>query len=321
MFMQNNPLEYNLFAQKIEKPFDPKNFQLIPEVQKARQENAADNQELANTQFVPIKFYTSVSASAKIIYEARKQEVEAQFYKFFGDNSEAICDTLEKQVLHRRQSSNKEITAINPDILVDLGGGFGISGLDYISRNDQAISIVVDQKSMCDQAYRITTDLFIPYCKRVDFIKADVKDGDKIFHDLVWYIKKHTPHDYEGGVYGWEPFWPGNGIKTICFNNQGLLRYIAKKDQPKFFAQISRVAKRLTENGFEVSWVFVDTELAPKNDSQIRDVASVSNVSKFTNIDTISNLPESILDLQKSFIDNGWTIIKYKGSAIVAKII
>jgi hypothetical protein len=221
MNLNSNHSEYNLFPQKMEKPFDPKNFQVIPEIHKARKETT-DNQDLANTQFVPIKFYTSVSESARIIYEARKDEVEDQFYKFFGDNSEAICETLERQVLHRRESSNKEIMAIKPDILVDLGGGFGISGLDYIAHNAQAISIVVDQKSMCDQAQRITNEIFRQCYKRVGFIEADVKDGDKIFHDLVWYIKKHTPHDCEGGTYGWEPFWPKNGIKTICFNNRPL---------------------------------------------------------------------------------------------------
>jgi hypothetical protein len=247
--------------------------------------------------------------------------VDSQFAKFFGENSEAICATLEKQVLHRRESSNKEIMYINPDILVDLGGGFGIAGLDYIRHNPQAISIVVDQQSMCVKAQRITNELFGQYYNRVEFIDADVKDGGKIFRDLVWYIKKHTPHDCEGGKYGWEPFWSTNGIKTICFNNQGLLRYIDKKDQPKFFAQISRVAKRLTEIGMEVSWVFVDTELAPKNDQLMKDVASVSNVSKLTNIDTMSNLPESIEELQNIFISNGWTIIKHEGSAIVAKMI
>jgi hypothetical protein len=319
MSIHNNHSEYNLFPQKIETHFDPKNFQVIPKIQKAKQE-IIDNQELANTQFVPIKFYTSVSESAKVIYEVNKDFIDRQFERFSGDQLR-FSESLARTVTERRVNSNKEIRAINPDILVDLGGGFGISGLDYISHNDQAISIIVDQKSMCDQAQRITTDLFTSYRKRVDFIEADVKDGDKIFQDLVWYIKKHTPHDCEGGAYGWEPFWPKNGIKTICFNNQGLLRYIDKKEQPKFFAQISRVAKRLTENELEVSWVFVDTELSPKNDPQMRDVASVSNVSKFTNIDTMSNLPKSILDLQKSFIGNGWTIIKYEGSAIVVKMI
>jgi hypothetical protein len=42
-------------------------------------------------------------------------------------------------------------------------------------------------------------------------------------------------------------------------------------------------------------------------------------ISKLTGIKTMSNLPNSITEIQKYFIENGWYIVEKENAAIVAK--
>jgi hypothetical protein len=257
--------------------------------------------ELENTQYVPIKFYTHVSQSALTIYESYQVEIDDQFKRFFGHTDPQKLDGLQNQVTQRRLSSTDCIKELSPDLLIDLGGGFGILSHDYLEYNSFAHSIVIDHKIMCKKAQEISIELFAQHTTRLQFVACDVSNSAVIWNFLKTYLDKN------------------NNIKSVCFNNQGLFRYIAKHMQGKFFAEISTLAKKLTELGIQVHWVFVDTELAPMRDKTMAEVSGISNVSKLTNIDTMGNLPSNFNELQSYFIENLWTITKLEGAGIVAE--
>jgi|GEM_PF-6790269 len=96
---------------------------------------------------------------------------------------------------------------------------------------------------------------------------------------------------------------------SVCFNAQGLLKYIDNHYQAKFLSSIIHIASLLKGRGINVTWVFVDTELAPTSSNSIVDVSQTFNISKLTNLPFVSNLPELINELQRYFVHNNWSIV------------
>ena len=81
-------------------------------------------QAVQDTQYLPIQGYVkSGSHSSSIIYEKYKNEIDLKLNVFF-DGNEEFKENIVKQVSLRRQNSFNEVIKLNPDILIDLGGGF-----------------------------------------------------------------------------------------------------------------------------------------------------------------------------------------------------
>ena len=259
-------------------------------------ENKPDLIGIQNTQYVPIKFYSeNKSRAGKLIYQNQKDKIDYFNSAFFSSNQREISKIREK-IIGRRNASFKTVLRLNPDILIDLGGGCGILSHDYLETNNFARSLVVDFRENCLEGVEICKTLFKKNLGKISWLDIDLLDGEVMEKEVLKYIFLQS------------------SVKSVTFNSQGLLRYIKKEKQGQFFWIISNISRILMEKGINVSWVFVDTETGGI------DVSGTSNINKWTKQEINSNLPANINELQKYFIQNDWFIECQETHLILARM-